>query len=49
MIPVVQQNRQFGQVVGSFFEITDIVYQHLDQALVIRHIRFGTVGKEGES
>lgn len=57
MIPAVYQNCQLEQVVGSGFEVIDVVRPHLVglrpaegvQALVIQYIRFSAVDKEWES
>ena len=49
MIPVVEQDASFGQVIGFILEVINVVRQHLNQPLVIRDVGFGTMGKEGES
>ncbi len=45
MIPVVEQDGYFRQAVGFILEVIDVFRQHLNQALVVRHIRLGAVDK----
>lgn len=48
MIPVVEQNRDFGDVNGFCPEVIQIATEQFNQSLVIRNIRFSAMGEEGK-
>ena len=49
MIAIVEQDGSFVHVIRFISEVINVVRQHLNQPLVIRHVGFCAMGKEGES
>ena len=49
MIPVVNQNGDFGNSHGFGLEVIDVERQHFNQSLVIGDIGLGAMGKERKS
>lgn len=49
MIPVVEPDGHFGQLVGFVVEVVHVFRQQLNQSLVIQQIGFWAVGEEGEA